>query len=555
MPKVEYILNPAFSSISPFPVVTIYSGFSSGEVRYEIVELPTYLQTITIISTKGSNSSQVRNVSSSKLTIELLNRRRYAVRVKSTGIISEWVEFQTPDKDYKTPDIYTRTTQLSSKSFSLNKRTTSQKVRIGDSMVRVKRFGFSKTDSTLFINQALSSSANVLYFESGDWNVSSTINVPSNKELVFNKNARMIARSGYFTDDGTLDHFNADVLMALTGVSNITIRGNATFKMQENEYTTGEWRHCVRIIHSKNIEVDGLTLQGSGGDGIYISELFGDAAYDGMPRTRNIVVKNCICQNHRRNGISITSGENITIDSCVFRNQNTVLPKSGVDIEPFDELRQVIKNVIIKNSKAYDNAGKGFICAMGGFGGSAEPISVIFINCEGYRNDVNFSSLIPNGTESSVGGELLLERCTSYDSLNTGTSFRGYSPGGFNTTFRDCDFHTGLQEPGETWHQLALSLVSNGEPLLIGGDDSLNPVKFTFENTTIWHKNLTYENDGRQYALLWSLVPYGGGVGTTDINGSLTVCSIVPDPVWRVAANSGHDSNDLSSLDINIEEI
>lgn len=115
--------------------------------------------------------------------------------------------------------------------------------------------------------------------------------------------------------------------------------------------TSGEWGHLISIQNSTNIEVFNMALSEAWGDGIYISNEFPGE------KLKNIKISNCIIDNNRRQGISVSGGEFITIDGCVISRTNGSSPQSGIDIEP-DTGYSSVKNITISNCKFYDNEGR-----------------------------------------------------------------------------------------------------------------------------------------------------------------------------------------------------
>ena len=69
----------------------------------------------------------------------------------------------------------------------------------------------------------------------------------------------------------------------------------------------------LAIRGCKNVNVSGLTLKDSGGDGIYV---------DGGRERRaseNVVLRDIVCDNHYRQGISVISAENLKVENCTFQ--------------------------------------------------------------------------------------------------------------------------------------------------------------------------------------------------------------------------------------------
>ena len=115
--------------------------------------------------------------------------------------------------------------------------------------------------------------------------------------------------------------------LALRGASNITIRDV----------------ECV------NCWGDGINLQYGGGG----------------KHNENIIIERVICDNNRRQGISIEDGRSISIRKSVFKNtgqKRGTSPKYGIDIEPYYD-GAVISQILIEDCDFENNAGGGVACS------------------------------------------------------------------------------------------------------------------------------------------------------------------------------------------------
>ncbi|MFW6155802.1 MAG: hypothetical protein ACOC7J_00670, partial [Armatimonadota bacterium] len=161
-------------------------------------------------------------------------------------------------------------------------------------------WGFDEEDSTEALQAAINSGVEKLIVEDmgSPWIVT-PIELVSNQEIVFEEGCEILAKRGEFKA-------RKDSLFTAREVENVTIRGyGATFRMWQEDYDNpdlyekAEWRHCLSIRGSKNIEVFGLTLRDSGGDGIYIGR-------GGPDHTNfNVHIKDVVCDNNYRQGISV----------------------------------------------------------------------------------------------------------------------------------------------------------------------------------------------------------------------------------------------------------
>lgn len=114
----------------------------------------------------------------------------------------------------------------------------------------------------------------------------------------------------------------------------------------EDIYPTHEFGTGITITDSNNIEIRNVTIKDTTGDCIGTSAPPLEVTVD------NVKIIDCTLENARRQGISlVATGENYLIQGCNIGKINGVDPQSGIDIEHYD----YVKNVLIEDSNFYDN--------------------------------------------------------------------------------------------------------------------------------------------------------------------------------------------------------
>ena len=170
-------------------------------------------------------------------------------------------------------------------------------------------WGFDPEDATEILQGAIDSGAKRLIVPNmrTDW-IIRPIKLAGNQELIFERGTVISAKRGEYRGGG-------DSMFTAQDIENLTIRGyGATFRMWKQDYISGlvleqldwhrwygqyskaEWRMTLSIRGSKNVNVSGLTLKDSGGDGIYV---------DGGKQRRaseDVVLRDIVCDNHYRQG-------------------------------------------------------------------------------------------------------------------------------------------------------------------------------------------------------------------------------------------------------------
>ena len=129
---------------------------------------------------------------------------------------------------------------------------------------------------------------------------------------------------------------------------NVTVTGSGHIYGDKTVHTgtTGEWGHCVAIYDSKDVTIEGINIHDAWGDCIVVS------AYESGEHSNNIIIKNCTLDNGRRQGISVTSSNNVQIINCNISNINGTAPESAIDYEPNADETQcncIVENCLIDN--------------------------------------------------------------------------------------------------------------------------------------------------------------------------------------------------------------
>lgn len=145
-----------------------------------------------------------------------------------------------------------------------------------------------------------------------------------------------------FVGDGALRLANQNrpqshIIYVANGVQNVNIYNPVLEGDRLTNTTIGGHGWGLTILQSSNIRVIGGTFTNMFGDGIYIGMKWGttDGTVPG-----NIYIEKPVIRQCRRNGISLTSGENVLIVNPEIYNIGDyggitgAMPKSGIDIEP-----------------------------------------------------------------------------------------------------------------------------------------------------------------------------------------------------------------------------
>jgi hypothetical protein len=325
-------------------------------------------------------------------------------------------------------------------------------INVNATTVFASTFGWNADDATNAFQGAINSDADTIIVDKqeGDWIVGPNQFFDlQDKTILFQPGLILKAKTGAYTD-------NNDCLLKLIRANNIKIIGyGATFQMNKAEYAAlagGEWRHSIAINNSSHVEVYGLVLNESGGDGIYISGSndYGDPLY-----CEYIVLKDLWCNNQYRQGISICSAQHVLVQNCWFTNTSGTLPMSGVDLEPYADYQRMV-DVVFEKCRFTGNFGNGIQVSLENLTTASTPVDITFRDCYSSSNhdishpyaaaEINIQAA---SAKEPVTGNVKFERCMVENSQWRAVYMRK-SADSFYTVFDDCVFLNVSKYAGDT---------------------------------------------------------------------------------------------------------
>ncbi len=302
-------------------------------------------------------------------------------------------------------------------------------------------FGWNSSDATSAFRAAINSAADTIIIDkqAGDWIVGPNRFFDlHDKTIIFQSGVVLRAKAGAFPDNG-------DCLLSFVRANHIKIIGyGATFKMNKAEYAAladGEWRHSLAISNSSNVQVYGLKIIESGGDGVFIS---GDTWYGTQLYSENILLKDLWCDKHYRQGISIISAQHLLVQNCWFTNTSGTLPMSGVDLEPDQEFHRIV-DVVFDKCRFTGNFGNGIQLSFHLLTAASIPVDLTFRDCYSSGNHDVSNPYAPGeiymsaAEREAVTGNARFERCLVENSQWTAVGMRKPADS-FLASFDDCVF-------------------------------------------------------------------------------------------------------------------
>ena len=309
-------------------------------------------------------------------------------------------------------------------------------------------WGFNPEDATQALQDAVNSGVEKLIVDAAgsDWVVGPIV-LRSGLELVFAQDVVVRGLPGAFKG-------KSDCLFTARNARNIVMRGEkgSVLKMNKADFQNSDlyeksaWRHAVSLRGCENVTLSGLTLDGSGGDGIYVAG-GGEASF-----SRDVLIEDLVAVNHHRLGIAVISAENLVIRNSKFNNVSGSAPNGGIDFEP-NRAGERLVNCLVENSEFNGNAVAGAVAHLSGLTAESEPVSITFRNCAFSGNPIGVRAMASAGHLTPVKGSITFENC-SVEKAKASLTLINPRENGLTFRLKDCDIdNTGAEGP-------AINLVS-----------------------------------------------------------------------------------------------
>lgn len=178
---------------------------------------------------------------------------------------------------------------------------------------------------------------NIIIIEKGKYKVRATKN--SEACLDLHSNTHLILHGSVQIEP---NEFSTYMIIQANG-ENIRLSGEGAVIGDKHNHIgdKGEWGMGISMKNARNVTVSGLTIKDCWGDCIYVGK-----------KSNNILIEKCELVHGRRQGISITGGDNIIIRHCKITDVGGTNPQYAIDIEPNskDSCNHIlIDNVEIEN--------------------------------------------------------------------------------------------------------------------------------------------------------------------------------------------------------------
>lgn len=190
------------------------------------------------------------------------------------------------------------------------------------------------------INTIIQNGGNFL-IKKGNYYLNEDINVKSNTTITFEKGAIFYKNATDSEIYYIINIFECDNVV----INDAYIVGDKDIHIG----TTGEWGNGINICNSDNVIINNPIVIDCWGDGIYIGVEYHSTS---LKESGTTIINDAYVDDCRRNGLSICSGRQITINNPIIKNILGTAPKAGIDIEPESSgagLLPYLDSVIINN--------------------------------------------------------------------------------------------------------------------------------------------------------------------------------------------------------------
>jgi len=320
-------------------------------------------------------------------------------------------------------------------------------------------WGFDPQDATRFLQGAIDSGARavVVPYMGTEW-VVMPIRLRSHLELIFEPGVVVLAKKGQFKGRG-------DSLFTAVDVSDLILRGyGATLRMHKKDYqrapyAKAEWRMVLDLQGCRRVRVEGLRLESSGGDGIYLG------ATGRQPYCEDVVIRDVVCHDNHRQGISVIGAVNLLIEHCVLSDTGGTAPQAGIDFEPNGSNEKLV-NCRVRHCVMEGNQGAGILVYLKNLTHKSDPVSLCFENCY-VRGGRDVGIAVGAVTDGGPVGYIRFKDCVVENTVSGGLFVYDKSADRVRLSFENCTWRDVGKPKPVAGQSTTKGFVRSGIPLFI----------------------------------------------------------------------------------------
>ena len=285
-------------------------------------------------------------------------------------------------------------------------------------------WGFNAEDSTQFLQAVIDSGARKLIIDrqASDW-ITLPLKAASNQEIVLQDGVVLQAKKGAYLG-------RSDALLSLRQCENVVIRGEkpgvkAVLRMNKADYQNppyepAEWRHGLSILSSSNVLVEDLTIEFTGGDGIYLGVCKAGVTCS------DVTIRRVLCYENHRQGISVITARNLLIEDTIMRDTNGTAPQAGIDFEP-NLANEELTNCVMRRCICEGNAGDGYEFYLPNLTSKSGTLSITLEDCvsrNNKRSGINWilTRIRRSGEPDPISGTLVVKNFLTENDGGSGVS-------------------------------------------------------------------------------------------------------------------------------------
>jgi hypothetical protein len=170
---------------------------------------------------------------------------------------------------------------------------------------------------------------------------------------------------------------------------------------------TGEWGYCIEIMEAAHrTRIEDIRLMYGWGDGLVVAD--GTPSYTTGARPADVQINNVVCDNNRRQGISVVAALRLQINGGSFINTGQtsfIAPGAGIAFEPNAGGLQKITDAVVTGAVCSRNKGRGMYFHAQGceLTATVNGVRAFDNDADGYGVDSS-SEIIFNGCHAENNG-------------------------------------------------------------------------------------------------------------------------------------------------------
>lgn len=236
--------------------------------------------------------------------------------------------------------------------------------------LRASSLGYDPDDATAAFRAAIESDAPEVIID-GDlgsiWYVDpSRFTGIEDKTIFIEEGVTIQARPGRYDDPSAM-------IFRCTHCRNVRVYGyGATVRgLRDEEFNaedmSGEWRHSFGLYQAESFLIEGVTIENSGGDAIYITGV--------DEPSRDVSIVNVTVNGARRQGISVISVDGLRVRGFACSDVHGRYPMAGIDFEP-NRADEVLTDILLEDIRLERNGRAGVMLALHQMDADSTPVDI-----------------------------------------------------------------------------------------------------------------------------------------------------------------------------------